>query len=389
MNNSFVVQFWKRILLGALLFMLLMAIPAAIFVSVSEKTRDEEKAVVKKDYAGDIKKGQRIFFGQADLGENAPVCSSCHNTVEIDSLNWYPSSYEIGSKFENKGLTEFKKAVLSPSTPTMKKVHATLTLTDQDVTDVKTYLDQVAVDGLTPKKPVIKNTLLLILLTIIIIIAMVDLFFTWKVKFKVIHLVVILLAIAGQVKIVSHAAIALGRSQDYSPDQPIKFSHKVHADQNKIDCLYCHTTAEYGKNAGIPSVNLCMNCHILVAEGKISGKYEIDKVKAAYINKKPIEWIRVHNLPDHVYFNHSQHVGAGKLDCTECHGEVEEMHIIKQVEDLSMGWCIDCHRTREVNFNENRYYGDYKQLHKDMKSGKIKKVTVEDIGGTDCAKCHY
>ncbi len=82
-------------------------------------------------------------------------------------------------------------------------------------------------------------------------------------------------------------------------------------------------------------------------------------------------------------------MGAGKLDCTECHGEVEEMHIIKQVEDLSMGWCIDCHRTKEVNFEDNKYYGDYEQLHKDMKSGIIKKVTVEDVGGTDCAKCHY
>ncbi len=388
MNNSFVVQFWKRVFLGALLFMLLMAIPLAIFVSASEGTSDE-KADAKKESAGDIKKGKKIFFGLADLGDNVPVCANCHNTVEIDSLNWYPSSYEIGSKFKNRGLSEFKKAVLSPVTPTMKKVHASLTLTDQDITDLKAYLDQAAVDGLTPKKPVIKKTLLFILLTIIIIIALVDLFITWKVKFKLIHLVVILLALAGMGKLVSHAAIALGRSQDYSPDQPIKFSHKVHADQNQIDCLYCHTTAEYGKNAGIPSVNLCMNCHILVAEGKISGKYEIDKVKAAHINKKPIEWIRVHNLPDHVYFNHSQHVGAGKLDCTECHGEVQEMHLIKQVEDLSMGWCLDCHRTREVNFKENKYYGDYKQLHMDMKSGKIKKVTVEDVGGTDCAKCHY
>lgn len=388
MNNCFVDQFRKQTLWTVLLLMFLMFIPIGVFGS-SSNNKEVTKKGAKKELTGDAKRGQKIFFGLAGLGEGAPVCANCHNTTEIDSLNWYPSSYEIGSKFKKKGLMAFKKAVLSPATPTMKKVHAKLTLTDQDVTDVKAYLDQIAVDGLTPKKPVIKKALLMILLTIIILIALIDLFFTWKVKFKVIHLVVILLAIAGQVKLVSHAAIALGRSKDYSPDQPIKFSHKVHANQNKIDCLYCHPSAEYGKNAGIPSVNVCMNCHILVAEGHISGKYEIDKVKAAYTNKKPIEWIRVHNLPDHVYFNHSQHVGAGKLDCTECHGEVKEMHLIKQVKDLSMGWCIDCHRTKEVQFTDNKYYGDYKQLHEDLKSGKIKKVTVEDIGGTDCSRCHY
>jgi cytochrome c553 len=388
MNNCFIDQFRKQILLTILFLTFLMCIPVIVFGSVSN-TKEEKNTETKKELPGDVKRGQKIFFGLAGIGEDAPVCANCHNTTEIDSLNWYPSSFEIGSKFKKKGLMAFKKAVLSPSTPTMKKVHAKLILTDQDVTDVKSYLDQVAVDGLTPKKPVIKNALLMILLTIIIIIALVDAFFTWKVKFKIIHLVVILLAVAGQVKLVSHAAIALGRSKDYSPDQPIKFSHKVHANQNQIDCLYCHPSAEYGKNAGIPSVNVCMNCHILVAEGKISGKYEIDKVKAAYASKKPIEWIRVHNLPDHVYFNHSQHIGAGKLDCTECHGDVKEMHLIKQVEDLSMGWCIDCHRSKEVHFTDNKYYGDYKQLHEDLKSGKIEKVTVEDIGGTDCMKCHY
>ena len=271
----------------------------------------------------------------------------------------------------------------------MKRVHAEAQFSEDDITLVKAYLDQLSVDGLTPKKPTITRALLFILLILIVIIAIVDLFFTWKVKQKLVHLIVILLALAGMGKLVSNAAIALGRSQDYAPDQPIKFSHKVHADQNEIDCQYCHTSVEYSKSAGIPSVGVCMNCHILVGEGIQSGKYEIDKVKAAWTSKESIPWIRVHNLPDHVYFNHAQHIGVGQVECSECHGAIEAMDVVKQVEDLSMGWCIECHRTKEVNFAGNNYYQNYKQLHDDLKSGKIKNITVNDIGGTDCSKCHY
>lgn len=388
MNNLFVIIFRKlihKILLFVFLFggvpFLVSGFPAVLAEGENSETYGSSSS--------DTKKGERLFFGLVYKEEGAPVCASCHNTVEIDTFSWYPSAYEIATKFADRSFEDFKKAVLSPSTPTMKKVHAKAQFSDEDITQIKDYLDKIAVDGLTPKKPTITRTLLFVLLTLIIIIALIDLFFTWKVKHKLVHLVIILLALGGQVKLVSSAAIALGRSQDYAPDQPIKFSHRVHADKNKIDCMYCHTTVEYGKSAGIPSVGVCMNCHILVGEGAESGKYEIDKVKSAWTNKKSIPWIKVHNLPDHVYFNHAQHVGAGNVDCAECHGAVEEMDVIKQVEDLSMGWCIECHRTKEVNFAGNNYYKDYKQLHEDLKAGKIKNVTVNDLGGTDCSKCHY
>src|SRR5690606_24432549 len=130
--------------------------------------------------------------------------------------------------------------------------------------------------------------------------------------------------------IISTDAMRLGRQQDYAPDQPVKFSHKVHVGENGIDCKYCHTTVEHGKSAGIPATNLCMNCHIIIREGTNSGKFEIAKIVNAVEKGEPIEWVRIHNLPEHVFFSHAVHVGSGKLDCTQCHGQVKEMDIMKQ-----------------------------------------------------------
>lgn len=104
----------------------------------------------------------------------------------------------------------------------------------------------------------------------------------------------------------------------------------------------------------------------------------------------PIEWVRIHNMPDHVYFNHAQHVSVGKIECQTCHGKVEEMEVVKQYSPLSMGWCINCHRQTEVKFADNQYYDNYYEMyHEEIKNNKRDKVTVEDIGGTECQKCHY
>jgi hypothetical protein len=211
---------------------------------------------------------------------------------------------------------------------------------------------------------------------------------THKIKFRIIHITVLIITLLLITKYVAHSAIDLGRSKNYQPDQPIKFSHKVHAGQNQTNCLYCHFNAEQSKFAGIPPASVCINCHVLVKEGSRSGEFEIDKIYQAIDNNKPIKWIKVHNLPDHVFFSHAQHVVAGKIDCKQCHGDVASMDQITQVNDLSMGWCVKCHRETGVQF-DNKFYGKYEQLHKDLKAGKIDKVTVEKIGGTDCMKCHY
>lgn len=233
----------------------------------------------------------------------------------------------------------------------------------------------------------------------------------WRNKSYIAMITVILFVVGGY--LTSKGAMALGRSKDYQPEQPIYYSHKVHAGINQINCQYCHTGVYQGKQATIPSVNVCMNCHMSINEyngekmytedgDEINGTAEIQKLyKYAGFEPgkpwdpskaKPIEWVRIHNLPDHVYFNHSQHVKAGKVECQTCHGEIQKMGEVKQFSDLSMGWCINCHRETQVQFKDNGFYSIYEKYHQDLKSGKMdstKGVTVEAIGGTECQKCHY
>ncbi|GAB4203344.1 MAG: c-type cytochrome [Bacteroidia bacterium] len=187
----------------------------------------------------------------------------------------------------------------------------------------------------------------------------------------------------------------------YKPEQPIKFSHKIHAGDNEIACQYCHNGVEKSRHSGIPTVNICMNCHKGIQEGPNTGKTEIAKIYAAagydpstgkYDESKanPIRWIKVYNLPDHVYFSHQQHVVVGKLQCEQCHGNVKEMDVIEQKNPLTMKWCINCHRETEVQMAGNPYYDRLHAYLKEKYKGKRDvKFTVEKIGGLECGKCHY
>jgi hypothetical protein len=193
----------------------------------------------------------------------------------------------------------------------------------------------------------------------------------------------------------------VGVQQGYAPTQPINFSHKIHAGQYEMDCKYCHSTVEKSKSASIPSLNTCMNCHKYVkAAEKYNGKTspEIQKIYNAigydgdnmeYIEgyeQKPIEWVRIHNLPDLSYFNHSQHVVVGKVECQTCHGPIEEMEKVYQFSTLQMGWCIDCHRERGIDSENNDYY---EEAHKNMLAEGKDYITVAENGGLECSKCHY
>lgn len=228
---------------------------------------------------------------------------------------------------------------------------------------------------------------------------------------------ILLFIVAGYY--VTKGAIGLGRAKNYEPKQPIYYSHKVHAGINQINCLYCHGSAWEGKQANIPSVNICMNCHKAITDyssksaklydengDEINASAEIQTLyKYAHFDPKnaskwdpsqaePIQWVRIHNLPDHVYFNHSQHIRAGKVQCQTCHGEITAMDEVKQFAELSMGWCINCHRQTKVDFNYNgkegnKFYSIYEKFHNDIKAGKMDSVTVKDIGGLECQKCHY
>lgn len=192
--------------------------------------------------------------------------------------------------------------------------------------------------------------------------------------------------------------LAVGVQQGYQPEQPIAFSHKIHAGENGVDCNYCHSGARHSKSAGVPSVNVCMNCHTYINSGTISGTEEISKIYNAigfdpesktYIEgyeQKPIKWVRIHNLPDLAYFNHSQHVNVAGVECQTCHGPIEEMTVVEQYSPLTMGWCIECHRETKVDL-DNPYYHDLNQNW--VKKYHGEDMTAEKIGGLECGKCHY
>ena len=199
----------------------------------------------------------------------------------------------------------------------------------------------------------------------------------------------------------------IGIDQGYAPIQPIHYSHKIHAGANQIECKYCHSSARVSKHSGIPALNVCMNCHEYIAdyngeedlENGYTRDFYTNEIKKLYSavgwdeenqvytgNTKPVKWVRIHNLPDFVYFNHAQHAQVAKIECQTCHGPVEEMEIMYQYSPLTMGWCIDCHRESNVD-KDNEYY---QKVHDELsKKYGVEKLTVAQLGGIECAKCHY
>ncbi|MEW2920177.1 c-type cytochrome [Muricauda sp. ANG21] len=206
----------------------------------------------------------------------------------------------------------------------------------------------------------------------------------------------------------------VGVDQGYAPVQPIHFSHKIHAGDNRIECKYCHSSARVSKHSGIPSLNVCMNCHKSIyqytgnpegpsAEDLASGytnEFYTKEIKKLYKavgwdeeNQKytgeaqPVEWVRIHNLPDFAYFNHSQHVSVAGIECQTCHGPIEEMEIVEQHSPLTMGWCINCHRETNVKVAGNAYY---EAIHAELsKKYGVENLTAAMMGGLECGKCHY
>ncbi len=334
-------------------------------------------------------RGERLFYGLIEGKFEERACADCHNTMEIDTFNWYPDAWEIAHAYKDKSLEEFQNAVISPTGRTMSRVHQTFDLTESDVQMIKLYLDEFEEQGLTQQKPVINKLFLFLVLGAVLTWIVLDVFFLKKVKRRYILGILFVVALGWQIKLMYDAGTALGRQENYEPDQPVKFSHVVHVADNQIDCQYCHTTVTHSKSAGFPDVGVCWNCHSIVREGTHSGRHQINKVVNSYEGGTPIEWIRVHNLQDHVYFSHAQHVEIGKIDCAACHGPIEEMHRVRQVSDLSMGWCVNCHRDTEVQFIDNAFFTHYEELQEKIESGEIERVTADMVGGTECSKCHY
>ncbi|MFG6684978.1 cytochrome c3 family protein [Mariniflexile sp. HNIBRBA6329] len=230
----------------------------------------------------------------------------------------------------------------------------------------------------------------------------------WKafVQNQFLMLVVAIFFLLSSAYFVYGYLMQVGVDQGYQPVQPIHFSHKIHAGDNGIDCKYCHSSARTSKTSGIPSLNVCMNCHKSIYEyngettpehskefydGEIKKLYKAagwDDAEQKYTgNSQPVKWVRIHNLPDFVYFNHSQHVTVAGVECQTCHGPIEEMEVVSQHAPLTMGWCIECHRTTDVNVKDNAYYT---KIHEELsKKYGVDKLTAAQMGGLECGKCHY
>ena len=199
----------------------------------------------------------------------------------------------------------------------------------------------------------------------------------------------------------------VGVDQGYQPIQPIHYSHRIHAGENQIECKYCHSSARTSKHSGIPSLNVCMNCHKAIAEvapetateeyskefydKEIAKLYDAagwDPATRTYSGEeKPVKWVRIHNLPDFAYFNHSQHVTVAGIECQKCHGPIEEMEIVYQNAPLTMGWCINCHRETNIRIEGNEYY---EKIHEELsKKYGVEELTAAQMGGLECGKCHY
>lgn len=398
----------------------------AIFLVLSSFT-----TAVAQDIEGDAANGMKIFKAK---------CAACHkldkkfvgpalgDVTQRRELDWLilwirdnKALRESGDKDAIKIFEDYSGSVMTPFPE----------LSDQDIKDILRY----TIDGDPNKKekkdetPVPPsgdddNTALLfilggILLLLVILLARVkntlkqikgdptstiisdaDVITRTALKNPKIVTVLTILIAVFLLQQTYFALMSVGVQQAYQPEQPIKFSHKLHAGDNKIDCNYCHYGARKGKHSNIPAANVCMNCHMYIQEGPKYGTEEIAKIydavgydpeNAQYIEdyeQKPIKWVRIHNLPDLAYFNHSQHVTAGQVECQTCHGPIEEMEEVYQHADLTMGWCINCHRETEVQVETNEYYSE---MHERLKAkyGKDAKITVDMIGGLECGKCHY
>ncbi|MGV3459964.1 MAG: cytochrome c3 family protein [Flavobacterium sp.] len=394
--------------------------------------------------AGDAVKGKELFN---------TLCAACH---KLDAKSTGPALRGVADKHDRAWIYKWVRnssEMIKSGDPTAVKLFAennnsVMTpfpqLTDADIDNIMAYTSAPKEEGSKP--PVdnggtgasadggVSNNLILGALVLVLAVLIIMLFMVtktlkrvtssngiiiekeptislWRAYAKNQFLVLvttILLMLAGAYFAYGYF-MQVGVDQGYEPIQPIHFSHKIHAGDNGIDCKYCHSAARVSKNSGIPSLNVCMNCHKNISEfaGDKDSTYvehskefytgEIKKLYAAvgwdaaaqkYTGKqKPVKWVRIHNLPDFVYFNHSQHVSVAGVECQTCHGPVETFEVMKQHSPLTMGWCINCHRETDVKVEGNDYY---KKIHDELakKYGK-QKLTARDMGGTECGKCHY
>ena len=431
----------SRILLFSLALML--AFSFQIFAQDATEPVAGESAT--NVVAGDPVAGKAIFNAQ---------CAACH---KLDAKMTGPALRGVGAKYEKDWLYKWIRnsaELIKSGDERANKIYneynqaamnAFPQLSNADIDNIIAYtmqpiaLPPVAsavaavpggkVEGSGISNEVILGALTLVLAMLVVMLLLVNNVLTkiakangietvkreksipiWKAfaKNQFLVLVTVLFFLLGSAYFAYGWMMQIGVDQGYEPIQPIHYSHRIHAGDNEIDCKYCHSSARDSKHSGIPSLNVCMNCHksiaevaeTTLAEGKEYGvdyNQEIQKLYDAvgwdvaeqkYTGKsQPVKWIRIHNLPDFVYFNHAQHVTVGGIECQTCHGPVQEYEYQKQFAPLTMGWCINCHRETDVKLKDNDYY---KKIHEELsKKYGVDKLTAAQMGGLECGKCHY
>ena len=336
--------------------------------------------------SGARQEGEKSF--QGIVNTDGISCIECHYFNESDSINWNPSAMDLTDRVEiykEKGIEQYFSDLEGK---VLKKAHAGINISDEQQSDLIAYLDHLQINPFVPSAPLRWKMILFIGMFVFLILLRIEKKGLGKLP-KVARRILGLAAWGVIGVIIVQDALGFNLSKNYAPVQPIKFSHLIHATDNKIDCNYCHPGVLKGRNAEVPPVSLCMNCHKHQQEGTRTGRFEIRKVLQAAEDSVAIRWVRIHNLPDFTYFNHMQHVTIGGVECITCHGEVENMHVVKQVEDLSMGWCIKCHDETKVDFSNTYYKTYYPALNDSLLTGRIDSIMVSDINGRECSVCHY
>lgn len=437
---------FSRILLFCLAFSLSFSITsyAQEAAAPSVVAAPADAAAAPAAGAGDHVKGKELFN---------TLCAACH---KLDSKSTGPALRGVADKHDRAWIYKWvanSSAMIKAGDPAAVKLfaennNAVMTpfpqLSTGDIDNIMAYTSQVlekpapgsvagAAAGASDEGGMSNNLVLgllvLVLAVLIVMLVMVTKTLKkmsaangvvvedkssvslWKAYAKnqfLVLVTVILLMLASSYFLYGYL-MQVGVDQNYEPIQPIHFSHKIHAGDNGIDCKYCHSSARVSKTSGIPSLNVCMNCHKNINEfqgdkdstyvdhskefysGEIKKLYDAvgwDPSTQKYTGKqKPVKWVRIHNLPDFVYFNHSQHVSVAGVECQTCHGPVETMEVMRQHAPLTMGWCINCHRETDVKVEGNDYY---KKIHDELaKKYGVVKLTAANMGGTECGKCHY
>jgi mono/diheme cytochrome c family protein len=420
-----------------------LALALMLAFSVNAFAQDGAEAAVGADLGGDPVTGKALFNAN---------CAACH---KLDKKATGPALRDVADKYDREWLYSWIKnsqGLIKSGDATAVKIFAennnsVMTsfpaLTNGDIDNILAYTSEpkkvIVIDPATAatsgsgEGSGVSNNLLLGVLALVfgLLVVMLSLVTNtlkkiaqangveyatpekrtpiWKafVQNQFLVLVTAIFLLLGSAYFAYGYFMQVGVDQGYAPVQPIHYSHKIHAGDNEIDCNYCHSSARKSKHSGIPSLNVCMNCHKNIGEvaedtateeytkefydGEIAKLYDAvgwDAENQVYTGEqKPVKWVRIHNLPDFAYFNHSQHVTVAGVECQTCHGPVEEMEIMSQFSPLTMGWCIDCHRETNVNIADNAYYD---KIHEALtKKYGVDKLTAAQMGGLECGKCHY